>query len=167
MMKKTVRQIPHASEVTEIAPGDYAARVAIHASQERVFDAIATVEGIRGWWTPIVKGSGTPGAELRLEFEGLDEYIALRVERMTRPSALHWSCVAHTGLPEWAGTKMTFDLVERTSRECQLNFRHIGLTPKLECYDRCTLGWDHFLGSLVVYIERGTGMPFRAGHGEE
>ena len=59
----------------------------------------------------------------------------LRIEEAERPSLIQWSCMAHTGLPEWSGTTMTFEIVKGTSNECQLNFRHVGLTPKLECYD--------------------------------
>ena len=57
---------------------------------------------------------------------------------------------------------MTFELVEGLSHACQLNFHHVALTPKLECYDHCRLGWDHFLRSLVAYVERGKGMRFGA-----
>ena len=67
---------------------DYRARVAFYASRERVFDAIATVEGVRRWWMPIVKGCAATGGELRLEFEGLDEQIVLRVADAQRPSLI-------------------------------------------------------------------------------
>lgn len=144
----------------ETPQDDYTCRIVFRAPRERVFDAIATPGGVRGWWTTAVKGSGAAGGELRLEFEGLDEYIVLRVEKANRPSSVQWSCVVHTGLPEWAGTKMLFDLVERTPLECELSFRHIGLTPKLQCYDDGSLGWDHFLMSLVGYVERGKRGPW-------
>jgi len=67
---------------------DYGARVAFRASRERVFDAIATAEGVRRWRTPIVKGCAATGGELRLEFEGLDEQIVLRVADAQRPSLI-------------------------------------------------------------------------------
>ena len=154
---------PHAAmgrKAPEIAQNDYTSQVTFNAPRERVFDAIATPGGLRGWWTTSVLGSGAAGGEMRLEFEGLDEHIVLRVEKANRPSTVQWSCVVHSGLPEWAGTKMIFDLVERTPRECELSFRHLGLTPKLECYEDCRLGWDHFLMSLVGYAEQGKGTPW-------
>jgi len=70
--------------------------------------------------------------------------------------------VVHTKLGEWSGTKVTFDLLEPTSKSCVLHFRHIGLTHRLVCYDDCELGWDHFLASLVAYVEQGKGTPFGA-----
>ena len=68
----------------------------------------------------------------------------------------------HTGLTKWPGTKVTFDLVERTAKTCDLRFQHVGLKPNLMCYDDCRQGWDHFLASLVAYVERGKGTPFSA-----
>lgn len=159
-MKTTGAPTAPGRKAPEIAQGDYTSRVTFAAPRERVFDAIATPGGVRGWWTTSVTGSGATGGELRLEFDGLDEQIVLCVEKASRPSTVQWSCVVHSGLPEWVGTKMLFDLVERTPRECELSFRHLGLTPKLECYEDCGLGWDHFLMSLVGYVELGKGTPW-------
>lgn len=148
---------------------DYARRVAFAASKERVFDAIATVAGIRAWWTPLVNGSTDVGESIRLEFAGLDEHIIMRFDEVRRPDAVSWTCVEHTALPDWTGTKPTFWLVERDSMQCipekacELVFRHVGLTPELACYASCELGWDRFLESLVLYVERGAGEPFEKG----
>ena len=139
---------------------DFACRVAFNAPRGRVFDAIATINGLRGWWTPITGGSPALGGQLRFEFKGLDECIIMQVERASRPGSIHWKCEMHTGLAEWHGTKVTFDLVERTAKTCRLRFQHVGLKPKLMCYDDCRQGWEHFLASLVAYVERGQGMPF-------
>ena len=58
----------------------------------------------------------------------------VHVDRANRPSSVYWTFVVHTDLPEWAGTHEKFDLIERTPQSCELSFRHVGLTPKLECY---------------------------------
>jgi limonene-1,2-epoxide hydrolase len=121
--------------VTEL---DYARRIAFRAPRERVYDALATPEGIRGWWTTIVTGSGAAGGGLRLGFAGLGEGIVMRVD----------------------------ELAELGPDECELSFRHLGLAPELDCYDVCERGWDRFLGSsLVAYVERGSGMRFGAAGG--
>ena len=88
----------------------------------------------------------------------------MHVDEAKRPCSVKWTCMVHTDLPEWAGTKPTFDLVELTPKTCELHFRHTGLTPELECYDHCEIGWNRFLASLVAYIERGKGAPYRAAH---
>ena len=144
-----------------LALGGYEGRAAVQAPRARVFDAIATLDGPRGWWTPLVSGSAERGGELRFEFEGLNETILMRVDVWQRPSALHWSCVEHSGHPEWVGTKLVFNLIELGPEVCELRFRHIGLVPELECYGVCKRGWDSFLPSIVGFVEEGQGSPFR------
>lgn len=139
---------------------DFACQIAFDAPRGRVFDAVATITGLRAWWTPIIRGSPAPSGQLRFEFKGLDECIVMRVDRARRPDSVRWTCLEHTGLAEWSGTQVTFDLAEPSAQACDLRFRHIGLKPKLTCYEDCRQGWNHFLASLVCYVERGQGMPF-------
>jgi uncharacterized protein YndB with AHSA1/START domain len=141
---------------------DFARHVSFNASRTRVFDAVATISGLRGWWTPITGGSPAPGGHLRFEFQGLDECIIMHVNCAKRPESVQWTCVMHTGLAEWTGTKVIFDLAKRTAQSCDLRFRHVGLKPNLSCFDDCRQGWEHFLASLVAYVEGGKGMPFGA-----
>ena len=76
---------------------------------------------------------------------------------------MKWTCLVHTDIEDWSGTKVTFDIVDRGSSEaCELSFRHVGLSPALDCFDHCEIGWEHFLASLVAYVERGKGTPFGA-----
>lgn len=137
---------------------DYARCVPFDAPRERVFDAIATLEGLRGWWTTDVSGSASPGGELRLSFGVADEFV-MHVDTATRPSSVLWSCIARRQ-GEWPGTQVMFDLIERSPETCELWFRHAGLTPKLVCYGDCKQGWDYFLDSLRAYVEQGKGSPF-------
>lgn len=145
--------------------GDYRREIAVRAPVERLFDAIATRDGVCGWWTPLVHGSSERGGTLRLEFEGMDEHIDLRVVASRRPTEVEWSVVEHTSLDEWAGTKIRFEVSPAGDGASTLAFQHAGLSPKLQCYDQCEAGWDHFLDSLVAFAERGKGAPFRAGRG--
>ena len=139
---------------------DYARTLTVEVPSERLFDAIATLEGLRGWWTPLAKGSDAPGGAIRLEFEGLDEHIDLRVSASRRPAEVEWSIIEHTALEDWAGTKVRFELTPRGPKTTALSFRHVGLSPKLDCFDQCEAGWDHFLGSLTSLVEHGRGEPF-------
>ena len=148
--------------MVEASASDYARRLRFRAPRERVFDAIATVEGVQSWWTPDASGSIQPGGELELGFEGVDDQV-MRVERSVRPSLVEWRCLNHSGHAEWEGTTVRFALAEVGPDECELDFRHLGLVPELRCYDACERGWDFFLGvSLAGLVERGEGSPFRA-----
>jgi len=141
---------------------DYRREITVKAPAEKLFDAIGTRDGVRGWWTSLVSGSSGRGGTLRLEFEGMEEHIDLRVVASRRPTEVEWRVVEHTSLDEWAGTHIRFGVSPAGDDASTLAFRHVGLSPKLECYDHCEAGWDHFLDSLVAFAERGKGAPFRA-----
>jgi len=135
----------------------YARQLTIRASRERVFNAIGTLDGPRHWWTTMVTGSAAAGGLLHFGFAGLDEQIVMHVDFARRPTAVGWSCTAHTRDGEWTGTKVRFELTERGTEECKLDFQHTGISPEVVAD-----GWDHFLASLAAYAEHGLGSPFGA-----
>ena len=144
----------HTGEAATEAP-EYARHLTIHAARERVFGAIATLDGPRHWWTTIVTGSAALRGELRFGFTGLDELIIMRVDDVRPPATVGWSCTAHTRDNEWTGSTLRFDLAERGPRACELRFRHAGIDGRLVAD-----GWDHFLASLAAYAEHGAGSPY-------
>jgi hypothetical protein len=52
-----------------------------------------------------------------------------------------------TRTDEWAGTSVVFRLVPQSLNSMWVHFEHLGLAPELQCYEICSGGWDHFLGS--------------------
>ena len=136
--------------------------VDIDASASKVFDAVTTLEGLRGWWTPFVEGRPTEGGDVRFEFEGLSQHIVMHVEEARPAELVAWTCVVHSALPEWAGTRVIWNLRPLGQGRCALRLEHVGLVPALDCYDHCEVGWDHFLASVGAYVERGAGTPYRS-----
>jgi uncharacterized protein YndB with AHSA1/START domain len=130
----------------------YEQHLAIAAPRERVYDAVATVEGVRGWWTPIVTGSGR---ERQLGFEGMDELIVLLQDEAERPARVRWTCAEHSGAEAWNGSAITFVLSETAGGQCELAFGHDGIAP-----DLVAPGWARFLSSLTDLAETGVGAPF-------
>lgn len=68
------------------------------------------------------------------------------------------------GVREGAGEVLTGGkrrLQPRGESAGRLRFRHVGLVPRLSCYEVCESGWEHFPVSLLDYAERGAGSPFR------
>ena len=148
---------PKPGDVVSARATMYARQLTIGAARQRVFDAIATLDGVRHWWTTVVTGSAAAGGELRFGFAGLDEQIVMCVDAVRPPSAVGWSCVAHTRDEEWTGSQVRFELSERGPQACELHFRHIGIFPEV-----VAAGWDHFLASLAAYAEHGGGSPYGA-----
>lgn len=143
-------------QTTEEASG-YTRDVAIQAPRDIVFDAVATLRGLRSWWTPIVTGTARIGGHITFGFEDLDEAIVMRVHDMVRPTGLRWTCLEHTSAPGWVGTEITFELAESDLGKCVVIFRHTGLPA-----GDVAAGWDRFLASLTRLAETGNGEPYTA-----
>jgi uncharacterized protein YndB with AHSA1/START domain len=138
---------------------DYATRVHIGASPQRVFEVLTSAEKLASWWSPAT-GSGAEGGELRITFAGFEDPVIMKVKQATRPAMVVWEVESCTIFPEWPGTRVAFALSDSGSGGCDVQFRHEGLTPRLECYDMCRAGWDEYLPSLRDYIETGAGHPY-------
>jgi uncharacterized protein YndB with AHSA1/START domain len=153
-----VNELDHleAAITRRLAAADYHADVTVSAPRAAVFAAVSTVAGLSGWWTTAASGSPEPGGELRFAFR--DGAAVMRVEDRT-PDLERWTCLGHSGQPEWAGTTVTFRLTELDPAVTRLQFTHAGLRPQLDCYGECSAGWTYLMGSLAAYAETGTGHP--------
>ncbi len=136
----------------------YVREMTCQATRERVFAAVATIGGLRGWWTTIVAGTPRAGGQLTFGFEGMDEAIVMRVDEVAGPSRVRWTCLEHSSAAGWSATTIQFELGEAGSEGCILTFHHLGLPA-----EQVAAGWDRFLDSLVRLVETGQGAPFCAG----
>jgi uncharacterized protein YndB with AHSA1/START domain len=126
----------------------------------QVYEALATADGVRSWWT-----DGTFAEEVggvgRLEFgRGWTE---LRVEKLVPEREVEWSCVGQhiehfDPTDEWVGTTIRFHLTAIDGgRATHVDFAHVGLAG-LGCEEMCSKGWDHYIRtSLRGLVEEGQG----------
>jgi uncharacterized protein YndB with AHSA1/START domain len=140
----------------------YQNHVTIAASLAAVYTALATEEGVRGWWT---EDCDFDGDLIALRFG--PTHKRLRIAQGTPHHELHWLCeAAHIGAgklsthDEWVGTRMVFRLSPE-GEGTRVDFEHIGLVPALECWEMCNNGWRYFLESLRQYVVAGTGTPYK------
>jgi uncharacterized protein YndB with AHSA1/START domain len=143
-------------ESDEVLDQDYRSTLTLDASADAVFDALTTTDGLAAWWASVT-GDGRAGGELTFSF-GPGAYAAMRVDAAQRGAGVRWTCTA-CHFEDWVGTAVHFDIAALPAGGTELRFRHGGLTPRLECYDDCKSGWDHFIPSLRAYVETGVGNP--------
>ena len=125
----------------------------VAAPLERAHEAVTTLAGVRGWWSPVVTGSLEPGGDFHVGFAGLDETITLTVAH-TSAKGTDWLVRGHSSAPEWAESRISFRL-ERRAGGCRLVLRHTGVEPRQVAH-----GWGHFLRSIRSLLETGTGFPY-------
>ncbi len=142
---------------TKAETRDFESVKTFEAAPGTVLAALTSDEAISGWWGVTV---GTPRQGQRFEV-GFGSEKGIEMEALADgPSLVEWFVHASPFTPEWHGTTIAFELTA-AGEGTELRFAHKGLTPQLECFDMCHEGWTHYLASLVDYVDRGEGEPYR------
>lgn len=130
-------------------------RVGVKASQDAVYRALTTPEGLAGWWTKDTSGDGAPGGVLVFRFGDLGGFDMKVVEARPAEHVL-WEVI--DGPEEWIGTQISWDL--RTEGDFTIvMFAHKGWREPVEFMHHCSTKWATFLMSLKSLLETGTGAP--------
>jgi len=136
--------------------------IELTAPPPRVYEAVATPDGVRAWWTDGTFGEEV-GAVGRLTFG--HGWTELRVEKLVPDREVEWTCVGQRidhfdPTDEWLGTRIRFHLTPLDGgRRTRLDFVHEGLAG-LGCEEMCRKGWDHYIRtSLRALVESGEGEP--------
>lgn len=122
---------------------------------DRVYEALATIDGLSGWWTTDTQGESRVGAVIRFRFGsgGFD----MKVLELEPGRRVLWEVV--DGPPEWIGTKISFDLKQSDDWAIVL-FKHAGWKEPVEFMHHCSTKWGVFLLSLKSLLETGKGGPW-------
>jgi uncharacterized protein YndB with AHSA1/START domain len=135
-------------------------RVGIKAPRDKVYQALATPEGVAGWWTTETTGDDKPGGMIRFRFTdgtghelGVFEMKLVELHPNTR---VVWQVVK--GPDEWIGTNIRFELKQENDFTIVL-FKHEGWREPAEFMHHCSTKWATFLLSLKALGETGKGEP--------
>jgi uncharacterized protein YndB with AHSA1/START domain len=134
-------------------------RIGIRAPAARVYEAVATAQGVAGWWTRDA-AAGAEGGTVDVRFLRRDGtaigQMAFALSRREPHREVRWHMLA--GPPEWVGTDVTFELAEDGDMTI-LNFGHRNWKEPVEFMGHCSMKWAVFLLSLKELVETGTGRP--------
>jgi len=134
-------------------------RVGIKASLDKVYQALATPEGIAAWWTTETKVDKKGGGVMTTRFFVDGKLLGgfdLKVLELHPDKRVVWQVV--DGPTEWIGTKIHFELKREDDFTIVL-FRHEGWKEPVEFMYHCSTKWAIFLMSLKSLGETGKGQP--------
>lgn len=144
-------------------------KVALKSPPAKVYEALTTEHGVKGWWTPDCELGDKVGDKAVFRFGTMVD--VMRIDVLDPNREVRWHVLEQRNHlsevmadnTEWVGTDIVFGLTATADGGTDLHFRHEGLTPDLACYRICDEGWNHFMKtSLPQLLERGTGRPFQA-----
>lgn len=132
--------------------------IRIAAPLGKVYAALSTQAGYRGWWNAVGEVPERVGGEAQLKFvkDGAPVNMTFRIDTLQANEAVRWTCVAHD-MPSWVGTTLDWKLSGQADGVL-VSFEHAGW--KEAGPEPVAQGWQHFLGSLKQYVETGTGQPW-------
>jgi uncharacterized protein YndB with AHSA1/START domain len=134
-------------------------RVGIKSSPDAVYKALATREGVAGWWTNNTQGESKVGGLLKFSFSAGGSEIGgfeMKVLELQPAKRVLWQVVG--GPEEWIGTKISFELKQESNYAIAL-FKHQGWKEPVEFMHHCSTKWAIFLMSLKSLVETGKGAP--------
>lgn len=131
-------------------------RFEVKSSPSEAYRALATLEGLAGWWTTDTQGSTAAGGTIEFRF-GTRGQINMKVLEAQPDKRVLWQVVS--GPDIWIGTKVGFELRQEGDFTVVL-FKHEGWPEPVEFMHHCSTKWAMFLMSIKSLVETGTGAPF-------
>ena len=132
----------------------------VDQSPQQVFDAI---NNVRGWWTGSIEGSTDKlGETFTYRYKDFHRSHH-KIAELVPGQRIAWettdaSLGSFENKAEWIGTRVVFDIAKKGDKT-QVQFTHLGLVPRFQCYGDCSGAWGFFVGeSLRSLITTGKGM---------
>lgn len=126
-------------------------RLPVRAAAPKVFDAIATPEGLAQWWALGARGTPEVGATYQLDFGPGYQWTA-EVAAVDPPRWIEWKIVEADA--DWTGTRVGTRLTEIDGRT-MVDFYHAGWRHANEHYRTTSCCWAQYLRILRRFIEHG------------
>ena len=138
-----------AVRTTSTGRNDYRKQLHVDADVSAVIDAVLDPARIAAWWTPVTRYE-QDGDDIRIFMgEGAPLAMRVRVDHEADAGTVTWFVQSCGMAEDWAGTAPSFVVRAAAGGGCDLDFRHVGLEPALECFEQCRAGWDHFLPCIA------------------
>jgi uncharacterized protein YndB with AHSA1/START domain len=139
---------------------DIVHRIGIKAPAAKVYAALATIDGLAGWWTKDTTGSAKAGGHVVFRFHTAtgDEIggFGMDVLELSPDHRVQWQ--VKDGPAEWVGTEIEFLLSQQDGQTIVL-FGHRHWRDEGEFMAHCSTKWATFLLSLRDLVESGQGKP--------
>ena len=130
--------------------------VTIMGAPDKVNKALTDQSALRSWWTVEANAQPKAGTVSQFSFYGGQVNMKIKVDEIA-PDHVYWS--PQEGVPDWANTRITWDMTPGENGTTKLLFSHRNFANYDGSYALTNFNWGWYLISLKAYIESGTGKP--------
>ena len=144
-------------------------QVWVSASPAKVYEALATADGLGKWWAPHTSTRTSEGLVLSHSPGGEHGDVKMRVVDTTPNKRVEWEIVSHhpkkSPASAWTGTHVAFEISERENpgpwlgisderpAMTVLEFTHSGWSEGNEFFGFCNFAWGETLVMLKRWCE--------------
>jgi len=144
-------------------------QVWINAPVSKVYEALATAEGLGKWWAPHTSTETDAGLVLAHSPGAEHGDVKMKVVDTTRNKRVEWEIISthpeSSPASGWTGTHIIFEITERENpgmrlgisdeapRLAVLEFRHSGWDENSEYFGFCNFAWGAVLQMLKQWCE--------------
>ncbi|MBR0648780.1 SRPBCC family protein [Roseomonas terrae] len=129
--------------------------IAVTADATTLRAALSTAEGLRGWNTPHVDGTGQAGSDWILKYSGRPDFV-WHIDR-NEPQAILWTCTKGPG--DAVGTTASFSIATLPDGRTRVSVTHGGWPHDEANFTKCNTIWGALMHHLRVYAESGVAAP--------
>ena len=128
--------------------------IKVHASPERIRDALGTAKGLESWHGGKI---GSADGAWRFEFAGGAPTFRWAVERTGSPDKFLWRCIEGPG--DSVGTRASFIISAADKERTLIEFAHRGWPHTGGNFRKCNTQWAILLHHLRDFVETGKAAP--------
>ena len=122
-------------------------RVPIEAEPDGIFEALATSEGVTGWWSSRTEGPFGPDSTMKVAFPDASMTFDFEVTEQNPVQRVAWHCLA-------------FEIQQGEDGNTSVLFTHGGWATTEESFPFVAYSWAQILPRLKGLAESGDAQPF-------
>jgi uncharacterized protein YndB with AHSA1/START domain len=136
---------------------DVVHEISINAPPERVFDAISTTDGIRGWWADDAVYDGKLAGKAQVKFGRPPAALTMETTVFCKDEEILWRCL--NGPPDWIGTNVSWLLESDADGGTRVRLQHSNPRAGAAGPPDQDAIWRELLAGLKQYVEGGAPGP--------
>ncbi|MCI0389905.1 MAG: SRPBCC domain-containing protein [Acidobacteria bacterium] len=130
--------------------------IQIDVPAAKVYDAVATQKGMRGWWTADSHLEERVGGKAEFGFDNRAMVFRMAIDALEPGKLVRMTCAGDH--PEWAGTHLEWRITEEGGKSA-VSFIHRDWRESTPFYASCNSTWGELMYRLKAYVESGKPAP--------